>query len=101
MDLGEIGWGCVDWIGTTQDRDKWRALVYVVMNLLENSSMATQLVESWIVLSSIVLISQLHLGLPSDLFPSSFPTNNLHAFLFSPVSATSPAHLWLDTSNYS
>jgi hypothetical protein len=27
MDLGEIGWGDVDWIGRTQDRDKWRALV--------------------------------------------------------------------------
>jgi hypothetical protein len=33
MDLGEIGWGCVDWIGLTQDRDKWRALVKAVMNL--------------------------------------------------------------------
>jgi hypothetical protein len=31
MDLGEIGCGGVDWIG--QDRDKWRALVNVVMNL--------------------------------------------------------------------
>jgi hypothetical protein len=27
MDLGEIGWGGVDWIGLVQDRDKWRALV--------------------------------------------------------------------------
>jgi hypothetical protein len=31
MDLLEIGWGSVDWIG--QDRDKWRALVNAVMNL--------------------------------------------------------------------
>jgi hypothetical protein len=23
MDLSEIGWGCVDWIGLAQDRDKW------------------------------------------------------------------------------
>jgi hypothetical protein len=22
MDLREIGWGCVDWIGLAQDRDK-------------------------------------------------------------------------------
>jgi hypothetical protein len=29
----EIGWGNVDWIGLAQDRDKWRALVNVVMNL--------------------------------------------------------------------
>jgi hypothetical protein len=26
MDLLEIGWGGVDWIGLAQDRDKWRAL---------------------------------------------------------------------------
>jgi hypothetical protein len=34
MDLGEIGWGGVDWIGLAQDTDKWRALVIAVMNLL-------------------------------------------------------------------
>jgi hypothetical protein len=33
MDLLEIGWGAVDWIGLARDRDKWRALVNVVMNL--------------------------------------------------------------------
>jgi hypothetical protein len=33
MDLGEIGWSGVDWIGLSQDRDKWRALENVVMNL--------------------------------------------------------------------
>jgi hypothetical protein len=33
MDLGEVGWGDVDWIGLTQDRDHWRALVKTVMNL--------------------------------------------------------------------
>jgi hypothetical protein len=33
MDLGEIGWGDVDWIGLAQDRDKWRGLVNAVMNL--------------------------------------------------------------------
>jgi hypothetical protein len=32
MDLGEIGWGGVDWIGQGQDRDKWRVLVNSVMN---------------------------------------------------------------------
>jgi hypothetical protein len=34
MDPGEVGWGDVDWIGLAQDRDKWRALVNTVMNLL-------------------------------------------------------------------
>jgi hypothetical protein len=33
IDLLEIGWGRVNWIGLAQDRDKWRALMNVVMNL--------------------------------------------------------------------
>jgi hypothetical protein len=33
MDLLEIGWGSVDWIGLAQDRNKWRALVNAVMNI--------------------------------------------------------------------
>jgi hypothetical protein len=33
MDLGEMGWGDVDWIGLAQDRNKWRALVNSVLNL--------------------------------------------------------------------
>jgi hypothetical protein len=32
MDLLEIGWSSVDWIGLAEDRDKWRALVNAVMN---------------------------------------------------------------------
>jgi hypothetical protein len=32
MDLVEVGWGDVDWIGLAQDRDRWRALVNSVMN---------------------------------------------------------------------
>jgi hypothetical protein len=27
MDLGELGWGDVDWIGLAQDRNRWGALV--------------------------------------------------------------------------
>jgi hypothetical protein len=33
MDLQEVGCGYVDRIGLTQDRDRWRALVSVVMKL--------------------------------------------------------------------
>jgi hypothetical protein len=33
IDLLEIGWGSVDWIGLAQDRDKWRAHVNAVMNV--------------------------------------------------------------------
>jgi hypothetical protein len=33
MGLGEVGWGDMDWIGLTQDRNGWRALVKSVLNL--------------------------------------------------------------------
>jgi hypothetical protein len=33
MDLVEVGWGDVDWIGLARDSDKWRALVKSVLNL--------------------------------------------------------------------
>jgi hypothetical protein len=32
MDLGEIDWDCVEWIGLARDRDHWRALVNTVLN---------------------------------------------------------------------
>jgi hypothetical protein len=33
MDLGEMGWGDVDWIGLAKDRNRWRALVNSVLNI--------------------------------------------------------------------
>jgi hypothetical protein len=33
MDLVEVGWDDVDWIGLAQDRDRWRALVNSALNL--------------------------------------------------------------------
>jgi hypothetical protein len=33
MDLGEVGWGDVDWISLAKDRNRWRALVNSVLNL--------------------------------------------------------------------
>jgi hypothetical protein len=33
MDLGEVGWGGVDWIGLAKDRNRWRAVVNSVLNL--------------------------------------------------------------------
>jgi hypothetical protein len=33
MDLGDVGWGDVDWIGLAQDRNRWRALMNLVLKL--------------------------------------------------------------------
>jgi hypothetical protein len=33
MDLREVGWSDVDWIGLAEDRNRWRALVNSVLNL--------------------------------------------------------------------
>jgi hypothetical protein len=33
MDLREIGWDGIDWIDLAHDRDHWRALVNMVLNL--------------------------------------------------------------------
>jgi hypothetical protein len=32
MGLGEVEWGDVDWIGLSQDRNRWRALVNSILN---------------------------------------------------------------------
>jgi hypothetical protein len=34
MILGEVGWGDVEWIGLAKDRNRWRAVVNSVLNLL-------------------------------------------------------------------
>jgi hypothetical protein len=33
MGLREIGWGGMDWIPLSQDKDRWLALLNTVMNL--------------------------------------------------------------------
>ena len=45
--------------------------------------------------SILILSTHLSLGLPSGLFPSSFPTKTLYTPLSSPICATCPAHLIL------
>jgi hypothetical protein len=34
MDFREVGWG-MNWVDLAEDRDRWRAVVNVVMNLRE------------------------------------------------------------------
>jgi hypothetical protein len=38
IDLREIRWDDMDWIDLAQDRDQWRALVNMVMNLWVSSN---------------------------------------------------------------
>jgi hypothetical protein len=33
MDLGEVGWGNVDYIGLAKDRNRWRTVVNSVLKL--------------------------------------------------------------------
>jgi hypothetical protein len=33
MDIREVGWEGVDWIHLAENRDQWRAIVNMVMNL--------------------------------------------------------------------
>jgi hypothetical protein len=51
MDLEEVGWGDVDWIGLARDRNRWRALVNSVLilrfhEMQGNCGMAQLLVAS-------------------------------------------------------
>ena len=45
--------------------------------------------------SSLILSSQLRLGLPGGFFPSGFPTKTLYTPILCPIRATCPAHLIL------
>jgi hypothetical protein len=49
MDLGEVGWVGVDWIGLTQDRNRWRAVVNLVINTRIKCSETVEqiLVHNW------------------------------------------------------
>jgi hypothetical protein len=43
-----------------------------------------------------MLFTHLQLGLPSGIFPSVFPTNNLYPVFYFPINTTCPVHLILN-----
>jgi hypothetical protein len=62
MDLGDVGWCDVDWIGLTQDRNRWELLwirywTFGFHEMLGNYRVAQHLVASRVVLSSMELVS--------------------------------------------
>jgi hypothetical protein len=62
LDLAEVRWRDVGWIGLAQVRNRWRALVNSVLNfgfhkMLGNYRVAAQLVAYRVVLSSTELVS--------------------------------------------
>jgi hypothetical protein len=62
MDLGEVGWGDVDWIGLVQDMNRWRVIVNSVLNLRAPRMLGNYRVASRVVLSSIELVSKVNVG---------------------------------------
>jgi hypothetical protein len=57
IELGEVGWGDVDWIGLAKDRNMWRALVNSVLILRDPGNTRKLLSD----LTSSGLSSSVHL----------------------------------------
>jgi hypothetical protein len=66
-----------------------------VIRVIRIGELGTLVINIKVRQSILMLFIHLRLGLPSSLFPSDFPTNNLYTFLFSLIRATCPTHLIL------
>jgi hypothetical protein len=60
MDLGEVGWGDMDWIGLAMDRNRLRALVNSVLNL--RVPLNAGKLSSGLTSSGLLISVQLHIG---------------------------------------
>jgi hypothetical protein len=71
MDLGEIGWGIMDWIDLAQDRDQWWSLMNTAMNLrvhkIQKFSVAERLTSSQDVLNCVELVSYIVMSMRREL----------------------------------
>jgi hypothetical protein len=69
MDLVEVGWSDVDWIGLAQDRGRWRALMNSVLNhkMLGNYRVSKELEIFRVVLSSKELLRARQVRKPENL----------------------------------
>jgi hypothetical protein len=58
MDLGEVGWSDVDWIGVARNKNRWRAVVNLVLNLRDPSNAGK--LSSGLTSSGLSSSAQLH-----------------------------------------
>jgi hypothetical protein len=72
IDLGEVGWSYVDWIGLAQDRNRWRALVNSVLNL------RVQWPNDWCLSSSAQLHTVLYIYIQGAASSLPFSYGNCH-----------------------
>jgi hypothetical protein len=59
IDLGEVGWGDLDWIGLAKDRNRWRALANSILNLRVPRN--TGKLSSGLTSSGLSVSAQLHI----------------------------------------
>jgi hypothetical protein len=74
-DAREMGWGCMYWIPLDQDRDHWRAVVNMVMNLLVPQNIR-KFLSSWGA-DGFSRRTRLH----GDFYPAPFPVSHKHILL--------------------
>jgi hypothetical protein len=71
MDLGEVGWGDMNWIGLAKDRNRWIAIVNSVLNLQVPTRLTTHPNDQILTLMEIPGNRRLRRHVPNDL-PNRF-----------------------------
>jgi hypothetical protein len=80
----------------TRALHRWLSKARTIQSTLHNLKISLLWVNaSCLFKIQLIFSTYLCLGLPSGLFPSGFPINNIYTSLFSPIRATCPAKLIL------